>query len=273
MTSTLPPTRDLPPGRHARIRSEVERGIGSRRRLLVPVLAGAAVVAAVVASVVVFQPSAPPSPAVHITTAPATTVTSVPPEEVKAIESGCSRSAGRTGARLHQYLGEETRWALLYTGDAALTCTLGEDGMAYNAAFVQVAVGWLPGHFSVDGIGTSAGGDVAGRQETAGRPGYRTAVGRIDAKVARVTVTADGRTVDARIADGTYAARLHYPPSWGIPHDDQGMLVQAYDADGRSLGSSTGTWGECYYEPGTSTVLYGDDRIPADRCQPATPWR
>ncbi|MEU3643355.1 hypothetical protein AB0E59_08255 [Lentzea sp. NPDC034063] len=278
MTSMLPPTRDLPPGRQARIRAEVERAAGRRgsRRLAVPILAAAAAVAVVTAGIVVLRPApTQPVPAVRITTSPATPSAGfgVPPDEVAAIETGCMRSTGMQGkATLHQLLDEQTRWALLYTENEVLLCSLGAEGKDYRAGFGKRAVALLPGHFSVEGGSATAGGMHRG-PAYAGTPGYREAAGRIDSKVARVTVTADGDTVDAKIANGTYALRIYYPSSWAIPQGVPDPVVRAYDAAGNLLGTSSDLVNACFFDPATGEVVYGDERRPRDQCLPASPWK
>ncbi|MFD5825564.1 hypothetical protein [Lentzea sp. NPDC060358] len=270
MTELLPPVRDLPPGRHTRIRAEIERAAGRRRGRLVPVLAGAAAVAAVVTSVLLLQPPPEPTPAVHVTSAPPAPL---PPEEVKAVEEGCSSSAGTGQAKLRQYRDEETRWALLYSGNAALTCTIGAPDQQYNSGFAQTAIGWLPGHFSLDTVSASVGGDRDGRPGFAGRPGYRTIVGRVDGQVTRVAVEVDGRTLEAGVAAGTFAVRVYYPPDWQIPVEDGDITVRAYDANGALLGDSSDLAKSCWADPQTGAVLYGDTRGPRDQCLPASPWK
>jgi hypothetical protein len=281
MTSMLPPTRDLPPGRHTQIRAELERAAGGRRgssRLAVSILAAAAAVAVVVTGVAVLRPDpTDPAPAVLITSSPPTTQTTadfgLPPEEVKAIEEGCAKSAGVGKATLRQLMIEETRWALLYTEKESLSCTIGVGGKDYNSGFGQVALHWLPGHFSVDDVSANSGGARRSKPSDAGSPGFRTLTGRIDAKVARVTISADDRTVDARIANGTYAARLYYPPFWAIPQNDKGPVVRAYDAAGTLLGTSSELWEACFFDPDNGAIVYGDRRKTREQCQVATPWK
>ncbi|MFI6099820.1 hypothetical protein ACIA8G_30050 [Lentzea sp. NPDC051213] len=275
MTSMLPPTRDLPPGRQARIRAELESEVAGRRslRFVVPVLAGVAAVAAVVTSVVMLRPApAPgPTPAVHITSAPPTSGFGVPPEAVAAFEEGCAQSAGVGKAKMRQLLNEETDWALLYTEREALTCSLGVGGHKYNAGFGQAAIKWLPGHFSIDYSGASAGGAADGQPDV---PGFRTVVGRVSERVAKVTVTADDRTVEAKVANGTYAARMYYPSSWVIQSSDmRPTIVRAYDAAGTLLGDNAGPIEVCYYDPQSLEVVYGTRTRPYKECQAATPWR
>jgi hypothetical protein len=227
---------------------------------------------------VVLRPDpAGPAPAVLITSSPPTTQTTVDfgvsPEEVKAIEEGCAKSAGAGKATLRQLMVEETRWALLHTEKESLSCGIGVGGKDYNSSLGQVALHWLPGHFSVDDMSANSGGDRGGKPSDAASPGFRTLTGRIDAKVARVTISADDRTVDAKIANGTYAARLYYPPFWVIPRNDKGPVVRAYDAAGTLLGTSSELWEACFFEPGDGAIVYGDRRRTREQCQVATPWK
>ncbi|MGI5506147.1 hypothetical protein [Lentzea sp. CA-135723] len=276
MTSMLPPTRDLPPGRHARIRAEVERAVTGRRRrrLLFPVLAGVASVVTLAVSVALLPPApGPPAPAVQVTTSP-------PPEEpgfgvpvdtVKAIEEGCARIAGVGEAKLYQLLEQETRWALLYTDKEELGCTLGQGGMEYNSGFSGTEVRWLPGHLAVDENSARAGGDLNPKPVYAGMPGSRTIAGRVDDQVARVTYTIDGRTVEGTIAHGTFAVRIHYPPNWTIPNDDARGVLNAYAADGTLLLTGDGYQPGCWVDP-AGKIVQGDTRADPLTCKPATPW-
>ncbi|MET9229576.1 hypothetical protein [Lentzea sp. NPDC003310] len=277
MTSMLPPTRDLPPGRHARIRAELERAAaGRRRRLLFPVLAGVASIAAVAASVALLSPApGPPSPAVQITSSPPETPKSpdfgVPPDTVAAIEKGCSRIAGTGDAKLYQLLDGETRWALLYSDNAALGCTLGQGGMEYNSGFSGTDVRWLPGLLAVDESSATAGGDLNLKPAYAGMPGTRTVAGRVDPRVARVTYTIDGKTVEASVANGTFAVRIHYPSSWTIPNDDVRGVLNAYDAQGVLLVTLNGYQPGCWVDPG-GRIVQGDRRADPLTCKPAVAW-
>ncbi|MEU0884584.1 hypothetical protein ABZ345_38845 [Lentzea sp. NPDC005914] len=276
MTSMLPPTRDLPPGRHAQIRAELERAAGGRKtsRLTVPILAAAASVLAVAAGIAVLRPDpSEPAPAVQITTSPTLPAApdfGVSQETIAAIEEGCAKSAGVGKATLHQLRREETTWAVLYTEREELTCSIGVGGMEYNSSFGQTSVQYLPGHFSVDGQTASAGGDVMGRPAYLGVPGNRTVVGRVGPKVAKVTYTVDGKTVEAKIANGTYAARIYYPPTWGIGEPTP-EVVRAYDEKGAPLGASTDLETTCYYSP-DMTVVYGTRKQENADCKPVSPW-
>ncbi|MFD7659923.1 hypothetical protein ACFV4N_38605 [Actinosynnema sp. NPDC059797] len=145
MSTTLPPERDLPPRRHARIRAELERAVAGRRRVrYAPLLTAGVAAAAVIGLVVVVAPwqgpvgddaAAPPSlvttgsaPGTTGATGPApgttgvsgsanttTTTTeagamSVPgldPGRVAEVEQGCVETFQLPGpAVLHQYVAD-----------------------------------------------------------------------------------------------------------------------------------------------------------------------
>ncbi|RDI18358.1 hypothetical protein [Lentzea flaviverrucosa] len=279
MTGMLPPTRDLPPGRHTQIRAEVERAVaGRRRRLVFPLLAGASALAVVVTSIALLPPEpSDPVPAVQVTTSPPATSKApdfgVPPETVAAIEEGCGRSAGVGGAKLYQLLDSQTRWALLYTGKEALTCSLGVGGVEYNSGFSGREVKWLPGHLARDDEGVSAGGDLNLKPVYAGVPGNRTVVGRVDDQVARLTYTVDGRTIEATVANGTFTARIHYPSNWARPSVEDRGVLHAYDAAGTLIATDTGVVADCYVSPETGKIVHGNDRADPLTCKPATPWK
>ncbi|USX52209.1 hypothetical protein [Lentzea sp. HUAS12] len=292
MTSTLPPPRDLPPGRHAGIRAELERAARGRRgasRLTVPLLAAAAAVAVVTAGVVLLRPGpAEPTPAVHITTSP----TSAPkardtfgltPERIAAIEEGCARSSAVPGKlTLHQYdVAGTDGYAFLYTDKAYVSCQIGRGGREYRAGgFQPVYVGWLAGHFAMDAGGSFPGGDTNRNfPELAGAPGYRIQAGRVDPSVARVTYRAqDGRTAEARIANGTYLVRMLYPSTWTAAGDENGSSeTRFYDAAGNLLGTGGEQEQQCWTMPGTDITLPDHDPIgkvetATKKCRPAPAW-
>ncbi len=294
MTSMLPPTRDLPPGRHTQIRAELERAVSGRKtsRLTVPILAAAAAVLAVVAGIVVLRPGpSDPTPLVQITTAPPTQATATTPttrsapvvaglsaDRIAAIEKGCQRSAGVPGEpKLYQHVGSgQGAFALIYTADAVLACTLDVAVYPFNSGFSRgFDPEWLPGHFAVDSNGASTGGDTENNRPIyQGVPGYRIAAGRVDSKVARVTLTVDGQTVDATIANNTFVVRIVYPSTWSPPPGNDTGEIRAYDAAGALLGSSTGPH-KCFVDPKGVIVPGGWQTPDTDpkTCEPALPWR
>jgi hypothetical protein len=281
MTSMLPPTRDLPPGRHTQIRAELERAAGRRRsRLTVPILAAAAAVFTVAVSVVLLRPGPlDPTPLVQITTSPSPTSASVdlgvPPETVAEIEAGCAKAGGVGKATLRQLVPEEPRFALLYADDVALRCEIGVGAGGYSVGSSKGDMRWLPGHFSVEETRDVPGGDAVPvpKPTDAGRRAFRQAVGRVDEKVARVTLSADNQVVDAKIVNGTYAARIYYPSTWRFSVNDPAPVVRAYDAAGNLLGSSDTSWQTCYQNPQTGELVGSVRQKPTDQCQPAVPWK
>jgi hypothetical protein len=296
MTSMLPPARDLPPGRQDEIRVELEHAVAgrgtTRRMRLAPLLAAATAVGAVAAGVALFAPSQPqvatqpiptselpPSTPATPTTRPAPVVPGLAAERIAEIENGCLQSAsppGSTNPKLYQHVGSGPgAFALIYASNAALACTLDSGGMAFNSAFSSgFDPEWLPGHFATDSNGASIGGDVPGNKAIyRGVPGYRIAAGRVDSKVARVTLTADGQTIDATIANNTFVARMVHPSTWA-PEESETGVVQAYDAAGNLLGTN-GPSNKCFVNP-QGVIVWGGWSTPntdPKTCEPALPWR
>lgn len=293
MTSMLPPARDLPPGRQDEIRVEIEQAVAgrsSRRMRLAPVLAAATAIGAVAAGVVFFAPSSQPRTAnqpapmttqavsATPTTRPAPVVPGLSEERIAEIEQGCLQSAGLAGEpKLYQHVGSGPgAFALIYTGNAMLSCTLDSGGMPFNSGFSSgFDPEWLPGHFSTDSLGASTGGDTPGNKPIyRGVHGYRIAAGRVDSKVARVTLTADGQTIEATIANNTFVARIVHPTTWSPPEGDQFGEVRAYDAAGNLLGTNKGA-GKCFVNPQGVIVAGGwaNPNTDPKTCEPALPWR
>lgn len=295
MTSMLPPTRDLPPGRHTRIRAEIERAAAGRRsrlRRFAPLVAAGAAVGAVAAGVVFLAPppqaptASPPGSTTTVPTSEPAAPTSRPEpvipglsaERIAAIEKGCQQSAGVQGTpKLYQHVRDEAgSFALIYTGSAVMTCTLDTAAFPFNSGMNSgFDPEWLPGHFSLDTNEASAGGDLPGNKPIYhGQHGYRLVVGRVDSKVARVTFTQDGQTIDARIANNTYVARMVHPTTWSPPPGIDGGEVRAYDAAGNLLGSSNGP-DKCFVNPQGVIVFGGwqNPNVDPKTCEPARPWR
>src|SRR5215470_1445612 len=105
--------------------------------------------------------------------------------------------------------------ALIYGDSAVLLCTIDGPAMKYNPGGGSAAPHELNGAFDVDSEEASAGGDLSSKKPGyRGLPGYRVAAGRVSADVTRVTLTADGRTVEAVLRNGTFIGRLLYPSTW-----------------------------------------------------------
>lgn len=293
MTSMLPPTRDLPPGRHIQIRAELERAVTGRRkssRLAVPILAAAAAVAVVATGVMLFRPgTTEPTPAVQITPSPTSAqkvreTFGLAPERIAAIEEGCTKSSGVPGKlTLHQFdLVGTDGFALLYTDKAYVACQIDRGGKQYKAGGYQpMYIGYLAGHFAMDAGGSFPGGDTNPNfPELAGAPGYRVFAGRVDSSVARITYRApDGKTAEAKIANGTYLVRMMYPSTWKATGDENGSSeMRVYDAAGNLLGGTGFEQEEkCWTMPGTNITLPDHDPIEkvetaTKKCQPAPRW-
>jgi hypothetical protein len=290
LNTTLPPDRDVPPHRRAQIRATLEREVARSRRPVrfAPLITAGVATAAVIVLVTVVAPwqapdrvdpagdasSRPPVP----TTAPPRTSAERPvfstlsPERVAEIEAGCLQTTGiHDKAVLHQYTTDATgTFALLYTDHAVVNCTVDGPGMPYNPGFSSgLETAWLPGDFAVDSLTSAAGGD-GGKPEYAGRPGYDQAVGRVSAKVAKVTFAWGGETVEATIANGTFVARIVHASDYQIPEDRGFGDVRAYDAGGNLLETISGD--RCYTRPDDVIVLGPKDADPTT-CRPAVPWR
>ena len=61
------------------------------------------------------------------------------------------------------------------------------------------------------------------------------AAGRVGPEVARVTLNADGRTVEANVRNGAFIGRLVYPTTWTVPERPTSLEAHAFDAAGREL--------------------------------------
>ncbi len=292
MTNVLPPARDLPPGRQARIRAEVERAVTGRRaskRYLVPVLAGVSAVTAVVTSVVLLQPDQgpDPQPAVQITSDPAPAereTFGLKPEQLALIEQGCAKSAKVTDKLTLSNYGRDDagRWALLYSDKTAVWCDIGRGGEEFDADGGPggLHLDWLAGNYSTHVSGVRPGGDERPlKPALAGAAGYRFDAGRVDSSVARMTWTAsDGRTVEAKIANGTFAVRLLFPSTGSGGVERSYTEIRAYDAAGNLLDPDSDSERKCWVVLGKNEAI--PDYRPVDvaesdgrKCQPAKPWK
>ncbi|GAA0218929.1 hypothetical protein GCM10010492_16030 [Saccharothrix mutabilis subsp. mutabilis] len=291
MNTTLPPARDLPPGRQAEIRARVERAVTARRPFrFAPLVTAVTAVGAVVAVVAFLQPwqrNDAVDPAQSAATAPVTTTSPTPTTPVIAgltsqriaeIEEGCVKiSTGSGKGTLYQYGEDEAgKWALVYTESAALICTIDGPSMPYNAGFSTVRdLAWMTDPVAIDANGGSAGGDVLGNKEIyRGLHGTASAAGRVTPEVGRVTFTYDGQTVDATIANGTFVARNIFPADWSIPAED-GFEVRAYDKAGKLLASSVDLGKKCFATPDGRVVHGAWNMADQDvtKCSKAVRWK
>lgn len=296
MNTTLPPDRDVPPHRRAQIRSTLEHEVARRRSVrFAPLIAAGFATAAVIALVAVVAPwqaqdgvdtaAATTSPSSEATTAapastPSATAPVIPglsPERIAEIEKGCADSTLLQGkATLYQHFTDEVgTLALLYTDSQQLSCVVDGPAMPYNASSGMVwDAAWLPGALALDELGSGSGG-ADGKAEYAGQAGYDVASGRVTGQVAKVVLRVDGQSAEARIANGTFVARIAHPADWVAPEGrERAAEVMAYDAAGGLLGTWRNDWdpGKCWVRPDGVIVAGARDLDPAT-CLPAVPWR
>lgn len=256
MNTTLPPNRDLPPGRHAEIRTAVLTAITEKpaRRWVAPIVTAAAALVAigviawfapwnsgVTAAVQPSETSAPTNETASATEVPPS-IEGITPADEGAIEEGCARlfQPGVT-LTLRQVLTDDAgRLALLHGTDGTheylVACELDGPAMPYNPSGGGVGGPFTP-PVTVDSVGASAGGDLSGGKSVyAGQHGSQVVMGRIAPKVARVTVTIDGDTVEAVLGGDAYLARIVRPTDWVIPGNRPTVVVRAYDKNGTLLG-------------------------------------
>lgn len=300
MNTLLPPPRELPPHRHARIRQEIIRTVSGERatrRRLTPFAVGAAVLTALVVAawLVPWQlgggPTLPVGGDSNQTERPTNDTPSprlVPAAEWQGIERRCIEASARpdASATLYNLMEAHTGMlGLLYGSGFIIQCWM--DGPGMPDATVNGPPqhpDWLPGPFASDlRSGRSEdppkGGDDVGVY-------YDIAGGRISPNVARVTFTVRGETVDAVLANGTYLAEVAFRGTEDEYLSDSSESLRAYDARGRLLGTLGITEYELGVENGRCYVLpdgnvLADFRLRAVRrsepaspktCGPATPW-
>jgi hypothetical protein len=254
MNTTLPPTRDLPPKAHARIRARVELAVTRRRRpWLAPALSGAAALVLIAffawpapaphGEDPAAGPTRPPTGATATSPAgerPPPTVPGVSPERRAQIEDDCDEEFGDAVPAaepvLYQLIKDAAgESALLYTPDGQVwTCRpndLDKPHSVYGAP--ARPLDWLPGPVSVDVLhDASPGGD-----HHPGYPGLEAYAGRVTSDVARVTVTISGATHQAVVANGTFYLRIVHPSDWQVPDPLPSGVLRAYDKDGTLLAS------------------------------------
>jgi hypothetical protein len=229
MNTTLPPSRDLPPGRHAEMRGELLAAVTSRRsrRWLAPLVTAAAALAVVglVAWFVPWGSGGGATPATQPMTQPPPTVEGVAPSEVAAIEEDCARNTGLPGKfTLRQVLTNAAgRFALLYGDEFVLLCLPDDPASKHTTGYREY------GAFTAPGI----------QDYNLGRNATELVVGRVAPEVARVTVTftGDPGTVDGVVADGTFIAASAHPSTSTVPKKNwREPRILAYDKNGTLLG-------------------------------------
>lgn len=240
MNTILPPSRDLPAGRHAEIRAELARAVERRsRRWLFP-LATATAALAVIGLVLWLVPwdrggidAADTPPPTSPTTSPAPGVPGLTADQAREIAEGCGRASQKPGTfTTYQYVEDAAgKFALVYSDEWVLDCIVGGQGMAYNPGYGGLQ-GFTP-PMSLDGMGGYAGGSSPGSKPgSEGLAGWDFAVGRVAPQVARVVFTRGADSVEATIANGTFVARILHPADWSPPGVGRSGNVRAYDQNG-----------------------------------------
>ncbi|GAA3391307.1 hypothetical protein [Cryptosporangium minutisporangium] len=301
MSIQLPPERDLPPYRAREIEAALVEQVvngakATRRRWLAPVAAAAAVVVTLGVVVGVLQggerdevvpagssaPSASPSQ-VSPTPSPSRSVEK-PTGNMESIVPGCVASYGLggtpeekarvKGAKLYNLVGDASDgFALIYTEELYLYCTVGGDVMAYNAGGGPVpSMRWIPSPYRLDVQASESGraSDGSWRVE-------HTLAGRMSKDVTRIVVEIAGTSTEAQLSNGTFVAQVEYtkpkpaaePTSPGQVREAQ-PKVRAYDAAGKELPAPD--FPECIKTPDGQVIQNSD--LPGDmtNCAPAVAW-
>jgi hypothetical protein len=294
MNQLLPAPRDLPPGRRAEIHAKIQQAVTqgeSRRMRLAPVLTAVAAASALglIIWLVPWQSGDEAQPAARQSTTqpqvpatggqqPDTVIPGLSAADKAKIEHGCAQSAGVHGTpRLYNLVTDDAgKYALVYTENNVLGCDVDSPAMPYNSSYGGVPQrDWLPGDLSVDSSTGSAGGDGS---KYPGEKGYLAVGGRITSKVTKVTFTADGSTVQANLANGTFIARVTRPSNWKLPTPTvkSAGIVRAYDANGNMIAASNDPkhpMDKCYITPDKKVVLANERTPNLATCTPATRWQ
>lgn len=246
MNTTLPPARDLPPHRHARIRATLVRAASEPRprRWLTPALSVATAIVAL-GLVMWFVPlgGGDGRAAGPVTTSAAASPPAdetimrrilIPAEDVPELVNGCVDSAGVEGTfELKLAFADAAgRLAVLYSGDKLIACEFGGPTGEYRPTFTVLDGFQPPISADLDLVSP-----VAGSPE---RTGYQVVIGRVDpATTSRVTLTQKDVTTDAVLVGDVYAARIVRPFDWWLTGDSPRPVVDAYNADGDLVGSAS----------------------------------
>jgi hypothetical protein len=252
MNTTLPPARDLPPHRHARIRATLVRAASEPRprRWMAPALSVATAIVAL-GLVMWFVPlgggdgrAAGPATTSATTTSATANPTAdetiarrfrVPPEDVPELVDGCVDSAGVEGTfELKLAFADAAgQLAVLYGGDRMIACEFGGPGGEYRPTFAVLGGFAPPISADLNQVAT-----IEGSPEHAG---YQVVIGRVDpATTARVTFTQADETIDAVLVGDVYAARVVRPLDWWLTGDGPPpVVVDAYNAEGDLVGSAS----------------------------------
>lgn len=276
--NSLPPVRELPAHKHAQIRTELVRAANgdrsTKRRWLVPAgVAGAAAalvvgIAVVVPKLVAEHDSAP------VGRDPFGPIPGLSADEQAAIEKHCAFSVEEMDSarpasdyRLtNRFEDDHGSLAVFYTDRTALDCTVNDEGLVYaTGPNLPRDFAWLAGPIDVD-----AHGSIDSEESGTSTRVLISSYGRIGPEVARVTFSVGDETVEAHLANSTYAARiLRADTSEVTPR-----IVRAYDRDGNLLATDSVDAHtqdkRCWITP-SGAVIKGPSEDPS-RCLPAVRW-
>lgn len=235
-TPTLPAVPELPEHRQEQIRADLLRSLDTNRRRPAAIAATATAAAGVLAvgvGVTSWQfagGSAPGEGQLEV---------GVGDDEREAIVQGCIRNVDGPGANnidldepgdyeIRNLISDQRgKLGLLYSDDnSLLPCSIDEPGYPrYNSGSTRVAPATGPLTVDVRSAVDGFGDDGTGTEFVGGR---------IGGDVVRVTVTSDGETAQATLANGTFLVRMVHAGCWEAP-DRDAVQVRAYDKLGNLL--------------------------------------
>ncbi|GAA3881847.1 hypothetical protein GCM10022243_53020 [Saccharothrix violaceirubra] len=264
--SDLPPVRDLPPYRQARIRAVLQETVDRPRplRRLAPVLVAAVAGLALVTTLAAWQRSGTEgagTEGIGLGSAPVATgelphhgaKLDLDPGRIAEIEAGCAQSANLSGkVRLYHYL--EDRYgkiAVLYNSKEGVACALDEPGKPpfHSLLVLGGDMNVLPGVISRDTMlaWTSAAGHI------------NVTIGRVAADVAKVRFRHGGQESLITPLNGVYLIRSVEPG------DSTSSKIEALSADGAVIGDA-----DCGFPVLDSNGVTGPG---IGDCPPKGPWR
>jgi hypothetical protein len=243
MNTALPPTGQMPPHRHARIRATLVRTASEPQpaRWMAPALTVATAIT-ILGLIMWLVPlgdgdgrAAGPVTTSTITTSPAgepsVRQVQIPAGEVPALVDRCVESAKVKGTfELKLAFADAAgQLAVLYSADKMIACRLGGPP---GSTFAVVDPFRPP---VVADLNQTA--PVGGSQQDMA---YQLVIGRVDpAKTARVTLTQNDVVVDAVLVGDVYAGRIIRPADWWLKGNPPQPVVRAYNAEGGLVGSTS----------------------------------
>lgn len=269
MTAQLPPVRELPQGRHDEIRQAILRQIDPdakphRRWFAPPLIATAAVAALALAAGLVTWLNTAPSDRIESAAQPS--VDGFTAAELDTVHKRCDGDGMYRNLQVYNaVMFQGAPLALMYSkpgkGGQVVMCDARRPPRAGSSVGTSVKdVRWIRPFVSVDVIHSTPIDEVTG-----------LVAGRVGAEVTRVTYTAGGKTVEAKIANGTFMALVEGTPlRWG-DYSFTGTIT-AYDESNKPIFDgdvSTSPDGKCLKTPDGDLVR---GIAVGKRCIVAEPW-